>query len=818
MSDTSHHPDLAAAVARHLKPSRVLLVGSESAGLRAEFESLGIAVSAVAGAAPTEGTFDLTVLLGLPNALSLQETQALARELAASAPALLLEDAALLVAALGSLCFAPDLAFTGGPGAQAAVLFRRGPHPLSPEFISLYGEIFRLRAALAGAGMPSLDLENLRRELRDVSTALTAVVDHQGGVIDRLEMGVSASAAQVDDVLRSRIWRTLCAAGGVMLGASRVAHTVAARLARLRRRQPQAARGRDASQAGARPGWTSYDYWIVQFERRDEPLIRLKLKTFGLRPRISILMPVYRPDPALLKRAIDSVRAQSYPDWELCIADDCSGLPGITALLAQFAADDARICVTALDQRGGISAASNAALALASGGFIGLLDHDDELSRDALFHVADAFNSRPAAALIYSDEDKIDAGGRRHTPFFKPAWSPDLLLSENYICHFLVARRDLVVDAGGFRTGFDGSQDYDLILRLVERTAEIVRVPRVLYHWRTSPGSAAAELDAKPYAAAAALRAVAGYLERTSPGARVEAGCGPGRLRVRYPIPEGSRVSIIVPSGGNISVLDSCLESVFQKTTYRLFEVLVADNSRGGAVRRKVGGWVRQGLPVRYFDWRKRPFNYAAINNAAARACSSPLLLFLNDDTEVVTPDWLEAMVELGTRSGAGAVGAKLLYPDGRIQHAGVVLGVYEHCGHAFRGLNGWEHHYFDFPDVIRNVSAVTAACMLVPAEVFQKTGGFDADRFPISFNDIDLCLRIGRLGCKVLYTPHAVLYHHESLSRGTLPERQDRTAVAAMRTLWGDVIAVDPYYSPNLTRGAENYSLRTRAGGPGQQ
>jgi len=817
MSDTRHR-DLTEAIVRHVNPSRVLLTGSDASALRAELESLGIAVSAAPGAA-TEREFDLAVLLGLPGELAAEEVHALARQLAASAPALLLElgAAALLAAALGALCFTPDLAFSAGPRAQPAVLFRRSPQPVVPELISLYAEIFRLRAALASAGRHSQEVESLRRELRDVSTALTAVVDHYGKTIDRLATGVDTSRVQVEEILQSRIWRTLCAAGGVMLDASRAAHAVAARLARLRRKPPDRASGQTAPQSGARPGWTPYDYWIVQFERRDEPLLRLKLKTFALRPRISVLMPVYRPDPRLLGRAIDSVFAQSYPDWELCIADDCSGSAGITALLSKYAARDSRIRVAALAARGGISAASNAALSLATGGFIGLLDHDDELSPDALFHVADAINAHPAAGLIYSDEDKIDAGGKRHTPFFKPAWSPDLLLSENYICHFLVARRDLVVDAGGFRSEFDGSQDYDLILRLIERTSDIVRVPRVLYHWRTSPGSAAAEADAKPYAAAAALRAVAEHLERTSPGARVEPGCGPGRLRARYPVPEGSRVSIIVASGGDTSVLGACISSVFEKSTYRDFEVLVVDNSRGGAVRRKVDGWVRHGLAVRYLDWRKRPFNYAAINNAAAHACSSPLLLFLNDDTEVIAPDWLEAMVELGTRPGAGAVGAKLLYPDGRIQHAGVVLGVYEHCGHAFRGLNGWEHHYFDFPDVIRNVSTVTAACMLVPARVFHQTGGFDAERFPVSFNDIDLCLRIGRLGYRVVYTPHAVLYHHESLSRGTLPERQDRMAVAAMRTLWGDVIAVDPYYSPNLTRSAENYSLRTRAGAPGQ-
>lgn len=551
---------------------------------------------------------------------------------------------------------------------------------------------------------------------------------------------------------------------------------------------------------------SDYERWIADWEDRDEEAIQVAIEAFTVRPLVSIVTPVYRTAPDILERAVESVRRQSYTHWELCLADDCSESPELDVLLTRLCREDPRIKVVQLRAQSGISAASNAALDLASGDFIGLLDHDDELAVDALFHMVDAVNRAPDADLLYSDEDKIDLSGRRYDPFFKPDWSPDLLLSENYICHFAVARRELIERAGRFRPEFDGSQDHDLLLRIMRLTDRIVHVPRVLYHWRAIETSTAQSVARKPQSVDAASRAIEDYLLDAGIPARVEPGRYPGRWRVRYPIPEESRVSIIIPSGGKLEVLRRNLDCLTKKTEYREYEVLVVDNSNGDRIGRFIRGWKKAGRGIEYLDCRGQPFNWSALNNQAVARCDSPLLLFLNDDTEVIVEDWLTALVELSARPEVGAVGAKLLYPDGRIQHAGVVMGVFDNCGHAFRGLPGNAQHYFDFPDVIRNVSAVTGACLMVRRQVFEELGGFDERRFPVAFNDIDFCLRAGARGYRNVYTPHALLYHHEAFSKTSENVVPDSAEVLAMRSSWGGVIDADPYYNPNLTRRAEDY------------
>ena len=432
------------------------------------------------------------------------------------------------------------------------------------------------------------------------------------------------------------------------------------------------------------------------------------------------------------------------------------------------------------------------------------LDHDDALAPHALAYVCEALSQNTGADLLYSDEDKIGPQGERFDPFFKPDWSPDLLLSENYVCHLLVIARDLAQKTGMLNPAFDGSQDYDLILRATEQAQRIVHIPKILYHWRAGAASTASGIDNKQYALDAQKRA----LERRG---RIEPGAVLGRWRVRYPIPDGSRVSIIIASGGRLDVLRTNLESIFGKTTFGNYEVVIADNSKGQAIERLVREFQTARPNLRYIDSREQPFNFSAINNAAARQCDSPVLLFLNDDTSVIAPGWLEAMVELALRPEVGAVGAKLLYPNGAIQHAGVVMGLYDNCGHAFKGLDGSRPHYFDFTDVIRNVSAVTGACLMTRASVFRQANGFDEDEFAVAFNDVDFCLRLGSLGYQNLYTPHAALYHHESLSKTSKDLIPHPKEVAAMRLKWGKTIAHDPFYNPNLTRNQEDYSLRTR-------
>ena len=556
---------------------------------------------------------------------------------------------------------------------------------------------------------------------------------------------------------------------------------------------------------------SDYERWIHDFERPESQIIELKIHSFEIQPKISVVMPVYNTKIEELEAALDSVLEQSYSNWELCICDDCSPEPAVRDVLDRYAARDGRIKVRHAIEQGGISRATNAAWRMANGDFVALMDHDDTLAPHALAYVCEAINQSPDSELLYSDEDKIDQFGSRFDPFFKPDWSPDLLLSENYVCHLLVLRRDLADKLGGLNPAFDGSQDYDLILRACEQGASVRHIPKVLYHWRAGSSSTASGVENKSYAIEAAWRALQSHCDKTKEGGKVEAGVVPGRWRVRYPGRTDARVSIIIASGGKADILRTNLDSIFAKTSYPDYEVVIADNSKNHAIEKLANQYRPSHANLRYLDWRNKPFNFSAINNAAARDCGSPLLLFLNDDTSVIEPGWLEAMAELAIRPDVGAVGAKLLYPNGAIQHAGVVMGIFDNCGHAFKGLNGTFGHYFDLSDVIRNVSAVTGACLMTRANVFWQVGGFDEAQFAVAFNDVDLCLKMGAQGYRVLYTPHAVLYHYESLSKTSKDLIPHPEEVAAMKFKWNKAIAHDPYYSPNLTRADEDYSFRKR-------
>jgi GT2 family glycosyltransferase len=556
---------------------------------------------------------------------------------------------------------------------------------------------------------------------------------------------------------------------------------------------------------------SDYHRWIHEFERPNDDLIQLKLPLFAHHPLISILVPVYNTEPGELTATLESVLGQSYRHWELCLADDFSSRSEVREILDRFAAKDDRIKVAYQQQRGGISRTCNAAWQMATGEYLCFLDHDDALAPHALAYVCEALNQNPTAEVLYSDEDKIDVQGKRFDPFFKPDWSPDLLLSENYLCHLLVLRRDLAEKIGPLNPALDGSQDYDLILRATQQASHVAHIPKVLYHWRAGAASTASTIENKQYSLDAARKALEQYCDRLANCAGVEPGGIAGRWRVRYPIPEGTRVSIIIASGGKVDVLQANLNSVFGKTTYLEYEVVIIDNSKTNTIEKAVRDFQAAHPNLRYIDWRNKPFNYSAINNAAARQCTSPVLLFLNDDTSVIAPDWLQAMLELALRPEVGAVGGKLLYPNGAIQHAGVVMGIFDNCGHAFKSMDGSIGHYFDFPDVVRNVSAVTGACLMTRSNVFWQADGFDETQFAVAFNDIDLCLKIGTFGYRILYTPHALLYHHESFSKTSKDLTPHPAEVAAMRSKWSEVIAHDPYYNPNLTRNDEDYSLRTR-------
>jgi GT2 family glycosyltransferase len=551
-----------------------------------------------------------------------------------------------------------------------------------------------------------------------------------------------------------------------------------------------------------------YGLWITRCEPSAEALRQMRLDTgnFAVRPQIGICVPVYKTPRALLTRCIESVMDQTYPNWELCLVDDGSADADLTALLQKYAQCDSRIRVAALQQNCGIAAATNEALRLSSGEYVAFLDHDDELAGFALSEVVKAINNSPDTDIFYSDEDKIDEQGRRYDAFFKPGWSPDLFRSCNYICHFVVMKRVLLERLGGLDESYSGSQDYEFLLRASERTQKIERIPKILYHWRAVPGSAAKSSFEKPEASRDGDRALTAYLARTAPGAQVEE-VGACRYRVRYPISGNPRVSILIPTGGHKSVFRA-VEDVLEKTVYKNYEILLIDNSRATQVAEYAARLAARKAAVQYVDWRGKLFNFAHMNNAAVRMTVAPYLLFLNDDTAVIAGEWLSAMLEHAQRPEVGAVGAQLWYPNDLIQHAGVVMGIFANCSHAFKGLPGGVPHYFDFPNLIRNCSAVTGACLMVGRDKFLEAGSFDEVNLAVAFQDVDLCLKLLELGYRNVYTPYAKLYHYESATKTEKDKIPDAAEDAFMKKKWARYIADDPYYNPNLTRRKEDFGL----------
>ncbi|MGC9947964.1 MAG: glycosyltransferase [Bryobacteraceae bacterium] len=553
----------------------------------------------------------------------------------------------------------------------------------------------------------------------------------------------------------------------------------------------------------------SYGLWIARNEPTAGDLrqMRREAGNFAYCPRIGIAVPVYKTSAALLTRCIESVVDQTYPNWELCLADDGSDDAALTALLLKFSQRDSRIRVGALAQNRGISSATNEALRLSTAEYVAFLDHDDELAAFALSAVVQAINDNPDTELFYSDEDKIDAQGGRYDAFFKPGWSPDLFRSCNYICHLVVMKRTLLDRLGGLNENYSGAQDYEFLLRASEQTQKIERIPKVLYHWRAVSGSSAKDLEEKPAASADGKRALAAYLARNVPGACAEE-TGPCRYRVRYSIAGNPQVSILIPTGGHKNVFRA-LEDVLDQTAYKNYDIFLIDNSRAERVEEYASRLAARKAPVHYVDWRGKPFNFSQMNNAAARMTASPYLLFLNDDTSILTAEWLTAMLEHAQRPEIGAVGAQLWYPNNLIQHAGVVMGLYGNCSHAFKNLPGeLPHYYFDFANLVRNCSAVTGACLLVARAKFFQAGAFDEVNLAVAFQDVDLCLKLLELGYRNVYTPYAKLYHYESATKTEKDKIPDPAEDAFMKKKWARYIADDPYYNPNLARQKEDFSL----------
>jgi GT2 family glycosyltransferase len=484
----------------------------------------------------------------------------------------------------------------------------------------------------------------------------------------------------------------------------------------------------------------------------------------------------------------------------------------VRKLLEKYAALDPRIKVVFRAANGHISESSNSALALATGEFAVLFDHDDELPPHALYLVANAINEHPQADLLYSDEDKIDETGRRYDPYFKPEWNFDLMTSQNCFSHLGVYRLSLLREIGGFRKGYEGSQDYDLALRCLARTDRVVHLPHVLYHWRSIPGSAASSGDAKGYALIAGVRALQDFFAAREPRIRVETGPWPATYRVRYPLPENPPLaSLLVPTRDGLSILRRCIESVHAKTSYPRFEIVVVDNESKDRGTLDYLDELEKGGRARVVRYPYK-FNYSAINNLAAREARGDVLVLLNNDVEVVTASWLEELVAQALRPEIGAVGAQLLYPNDTIQHAGVMTGLYGIAAHVHRYLPRDSPGYFARAQVVQQMSVVTGACLAVRKSVYAQLGGLDEKNLPVAFNDLDFCLRCIEAGYRNLYTPYARLYHHESYSRGAddTPEKRARFALesAYIEKRWGSVLAQDPCYNPNLSLSSDNFAL----------
>lgn len=544
--------------------------------------------------------------------------------------------------------------------------------------------------------------------------------------------------------------------------------------------------------------------WIAEYET--STLTPFDADFVAQRPVvISVVMPVYNTAEGYLRAAIDSVLAQTYPHWELCIADDASTAEHVRPTLAAYAAQYPRIKVVYCEKNGHISAASNAALAVATGNFVALLDHDDVLPPYALYEVAQAIAANPSKSMIYSDEDKITAEGLRLDPYFKSDWNPDLFLSHNLFSHLGVYKKSLIEAIGGFRVGLEGSQDYDLALRCLTKVGHqaVHHIPHVLYHWRIIPGSTAMNPGEKPYALKVAQQAVSDHLASLNVAAEVSV-LDIAMLRVRYALPAVlPKVSMIIPTRNAQALVQQCIESVLAKTLYKNYEILLVDNGSDDAEALSYFKSLADAGTVTLIR-DDGVFNYSRINNAAARLATGDVLCLLNNDIEVISPDWLGEMVSHALRPEIGAIGAKLWYPNDTIQHAGVGLGLGGVAGHFHHLLSKTEHGYFGRASLIQNLSAVTAACLVVRKAVFDEVGGLNETDLTVAFNDVDLCIRIRDAGYRNLYTPYAELYHHESASRGSdeAPEKRARFKKECdyMKNTYGAALQNDPYYNPNLS------------------
>ena len=563
------------------------------------------------------------------------------------------------------------------------------------------------------------------------------------------------------------------------------------------------------------PEEVPYGPWYEAYRPDEETLEKQRKRKFPDGPLISIVVPAYLTPERFLRQMLDSLLAQTYENWELCLANGSPEDPDMQTVLRSYAEMDRRIRYQDLKENLGIAENTNAAFAMAEGEFIALLDHDDLLAPNALYEVAAELEEHPEADVIYTDEDKVTTDLSEHfQPHLKPDFNLDLLRSNNYICHFLVVRRSVVQTVGGFRREFDGAQDYDFIFRCTEAAKRVYHIPKVLYHWRCHQNSTASNPESKMYAFEAGSRAIMAHYERMGiPAVKVEKGVDYGIYHTTFEIQGEPLVSVVIPNKDHSQDLDVCVRSLMEKSSYRNLEfIIVENNSSQKETFAYYDKMQAEHTNFRVVTW-KEGFNYSAINNYGASFAKGEYLLLLNNDTELIEEDSIKEMLGFCQREDVGIAGARLLYGDDTIQHAGVVIGFGGIAGHTFIGLHKAENSYFHRAMCAQDYSAVTAACLMTKKSVFDQVGGLSPE-LAVAFNDIDYCMKVRALGKMVVYAPYSCFYHYESKSRGLedTPEKIARfnREVAIFIRKWPDIIQNgDPFYNPNLTLRKSNFALR---------
>lgn len=555
-----------------------------------------------------------------------------------------------------------------------------------------------------------------------------------------------------------------------------------------------------------------YQEWYEKNKPSEEELARQRKKKWKEPVTISVLVPAYRTPEVFLRQMIESVLNQTYPHLELCIADGSGENISVEKVVKEYQAKDQRVRYQRLEKNEGIAGNTNAAIRMATGDYLALFDHDDLLAPNALFEVASTIE-KDKADVVYTDEDKVTSDLKEHfQPHFKPDFNPDLLCSNNYICHLFVVKRSLALKLGGQDPAYDGAQDYDFIFRCTEEAEKIVHIAKILYHWRVHQASTADNPTSKMYAFDAGKRAIEAHLQRIGAKAEVSHTKDLGFYRVKYQVQGNPKVSIVIPNKDEKETLKKCLESIWQKTTYSNYEIILVENS---STTREIRDYYQEldgknGVRVVYWD---KEFNYSAINNFGISYAKGDYILCLNNDITVISPEWMEELLANCQRPEVGIVGARLYYPDNTIQHAGIVLGMGGCAGSLFVGLARSRGGYLHKAALQQDLSAVTAACFMVKKEAFEKVGGFE-EKLAVAFNDVDFCLKVRHAGYLVVYDPYAELYHHESKTRGyentEAKKRRFQEEIEYMRCHWMPDILRDPYYNENLSLKASDYSLRS--------